>query len=862
MEKNSISKSECILENITKLPITIITRIFAYQSDNPISFLHIISKSKKMQLILYTLLSNINPNNQLSKKVNEYIFKYKLSQKIYLSLLEKTISNKIHRLPLTLPTYKDEPKTDYIKKVQESFAQLFDKYQSLKILCNDSTYWKKKNRWFLEKMSEKNVLYFNNCIFMVNNVEDIESIISLLYNNDYLNYKTTLTVNKVKDDKIKKIILEDEHINYYLEYPRSILFKSQFISQLLKLNINFYICSFDYKSQLNNITYQSINNDDKNKKIFLNRKKLSIDYNSLKGVNNIISNIRTNNNIINTDKNIIKNKKNNPMIINKSSISFKEINLYLKEYKNIDVDTIIFQNILIENSFFTSFFGIFSSNKNLDSNKNNNYNNEAKDNFNILKFSKNIFDKNKNKLMFNFEKDFFEVNINDKMSIINCSELINYIKNYKNLKYLYLFNFPLEDIKYIKNPFIEYIYINNFFNFENGIILTIDKINKRLPQLSKIKIKVSDFNKNKEFIFIKRNDTFLGNITLNLLDDNIEINYIEINSYNLPIIPKTIFSILKSFKGIHMFIFNFVIIKKYENEDGTEQIDFINDAIFEKINKIDINVLKYLSLENLMIYGYILNGIKSIKYYINGNNTYNNLISNENKSIFKLISNNINSFSESNYSLFFINEYFFVPFIEDIILKIRNNELQKFLYNCNNLLYILNLYNIDIMNTLYNIRNNHIKNISIFLIDNKYDFSDKNKNEFNLRYIYTNIPSLKSIKINLINHKLKFNKNIIPFICFKLYYENDNKNKNKLVVDFGHNDELFKNIKKKRFNKFIINNFEGYIIFIINDMKIIRTKYGKIIKPFNINDINDNIIKILIFIYILTLGIIFLINFL
>ena len=859
MEKNSIPKSECILENITKLPIIIITKIFAFQSDNPISFLYIISKSKKMQFILYTLLSNINPNNQLSKKVNEYIFKYKLSQKIYLSLLEKTISNKIHGLPLTLPTYKDEPKTDYVKTVQDSFIQLFDKYQSLKILCNDSTYWNKKNRWFLEKMSEKNAVYFNNCIFMVNNVEDIESIISLLYNNDYLNYKTTLTVNKIKDDKIKKIILEDEHMNYYLEYPRSILFKSQFISQLLKLNINFYICSFDYKSQLNNITYQSIDDDYKNKKIFLNRKKLSVDYNSLKSVNNIISNIKNNNNnTINTEKNNIKNKKNNPMIINKSSISFKEINLYLKEYQYIDADTIIFQNVLIENSFFTSFFGKFSSSKTIDYNKNNNYGNETKDNFNIFKFSKNIFDKNNNKLMFNFEKDFFEVNINDKMSIINCSELINYIKNNKNLKYLYLFNFPLEDIKYIKNPFIEYIYINNFFNFENGIILTIDNISKRLPQLSKIKIKVSDYNKNKEFIFIKRNETFLGNITLNLLDDNIQINNIEINAYNLPIIPKTIFSILKSFKGIHMFIFNFVIIKKYENEDGTEQIDFINDDIFEKINKIDINVFNYLSLENLMIYGHILNGIKSIKYYITRNNTYNNLISNENKSIFKLISNNINSFSESNYSLFFINEYFFVPFIEDVILKIRNNELQKFLYNCNTLLHILNLYNIDIMNTLYNIRNNHIKNISIFLIDNKCDFSDKNKNEFNLRYIYTNIPSLKSIKINLINHKLTFNKNILPLICFKLYYENDNKNKDKLVVDFGYNDVLFKNVKNKRFNKFIINNFEGYIIFKINDVKIIRTRYGKIIRPFNIN---DNFIKILIFIYILTLGIVFFINF-
>ena len=47
MENDKHLKSECILCQITKLPITIITEIFAYSSNLPISFIHIISKSKK-----------------------------------------------------------------------------------------------------------------------------------------------------------------------------------------------------------------------------------------------------------------------------------------------------------------------------------------------------------------------------------------------------------------------------------------------------------------------------------------------------------------------------------------------------------------------------------------------------------------------------------------------------------------------------------------------------------------------------------------------------------------------------------------------------------------------------------------------
>ena len=52
------------------------------------------------------------------------------------------------------------------------------------------------------------------------------------------------------------------------------------------------------------------------------------------------------------------------MTINKPNISFKEINSYLKEYKSLNIDSIIFQNILIENSFFNSIFGKFKSNNN------------------------------------------------------------------------------------------------------------------------------------------------------------------------------------------------------------------------------------------------------------------------------------------------------------------------------------------------------------------------------------------------------------------------------------------------------------------------------------------------------------------
>ena len=367
MENDKHLKSECILCQITKLPITIITEIFAYSSNLPISFIHIISKSKKMQEILFKILSRINSKNDLGQKTNEFIFKYKLSQKVYLALLESTISKKIANLPLTLPTLdeKEMNSNEYLTIIYNNFIDIYDKYQSLKVYCNDSIFNKKRNKWYLKKISEIKEEYFNNCVFIVYNIEDIEPIISLLYNNNYLNFKTTLIINKIKDDKMKKIIFEDEKINYNLCYTRAIIVKKQFILQLLKLNINIYVCSMENQKKLKNILFQGIN-DYKNKNIFLEKKRLTVDYSNFNNINKIISNFKNNNNIIN-------NKNNSPSImnINKQNISFKEINDCLKEFQYINAETIIFSNILIENSFLNSFFGKFKSNNSI--NYNNNY---------------------------------------------------------------------------------------------------------------------------------------------------------------------------------------------------------------------------------------------------------------------------------------------------------------------------------------------------------------------------------------------------------------------------------------------------------------------------------------------------------
>ena len=95
MEESSINNYECILQKITIMKISLITKIFAFSSNFPFRFLYIVSKSKKLREKIEETLSGIDlDNNYLSKETVNYINNYKCTQKIYLSIIEKTIEQK------------------------------------------------------------------------------------------------------------------------------------------------------------------------------------------------------------------------------------------------------------------------------------------------------------------------------------------------------------------------------------------------------------------------------------------------------------------------------------------------------------------------------------------------------------------------------------------------------------------------------------------------------------------------------------------------------------------------------------------------------------------------------------------------
>ena len=249
MEDNFDNNYECILQRLTTMKICLITDIFAFSSNFPIRFLYIVSKSKKLQKTIKEILANINvDNNIISKQTLIYYNKYILAQKIYLHIVEKNIEQKIVGIKFDFPALNTiegiDIKDKYVNIVYNNLKDcLYEKYNSLKIFCQDLKYKNKNNKWFFESISNKNNEYFNNCAFITNDIESIQMIIYLLYYYNYLNFKNFLKVKKIQKSDIIKIIFDDKNINYILEYPRSIVFNQQFIHQLLKSNINFYIYS-------------------------------------------------------------------------------------------------------------------------------------------------------------------------------------------------------------------------------------------------------------------------------------------------------------------------------------------------------------------------------------------------------------------------------------------------------------------------------------------------------------------------------------------------------------------------------------------------------------------------------------------
>ena len=208
-------------------------------------------------------------------------------------------------------------------------------------------------------------------------------------------------------------------------------------------------------------------------------------------------------------------------------------------------------------------------------------------------------------------------------------------------------------LKRITNPLIEFISIDNFFNFDKDIIFCCNNINQRLPKLKKINIKYSNYDNSKEIIFIKRNRINLKDVKLNLNNSTLIINS-DFDGNNL----NKIYSYINSFEGINKFNFEVNTIKICDNINNGISVDmFFNDNNNELVNNyiikdVDLNILKYINYDNLLIYGHILNGIKPIKYYIMKAKSNNNIFIDDldlvkDRSIFNLINKNINNFSEN-----------------------------------------------------------------------------------------------------------------------------------------------------------------------------------------------------------------------
>ena len=816
MEESSINNYECILQKITIMKISLITKIFAFSSNFPFRFLYIVSKSKKLREKIEETLSGIDlDNNYLSKETVNYINNYKCAQKIYLSIIEKTIEQKILGFKINFPDLNKIPninnKNKYENVVYNNLKEeLYEKYNSLKIYCSDLKYKNRNNKWFLEKISDKNNKYFNNCSFIINDILSIEILINLLYQNNYLNFKNSLKVKKIKENDPKKLILGDENIKYILEYPRAIIIKEKFIYQLLKSNIdNFYICSFENHKRLYSIIYQSKN--------YYNNNTLYIK----------------------------ANQKYMNLTINKPNISLNEINMYLKEYESINAETLEFNNFSIENSLYDYLFN--SSRYNMPNIIN--INNASSKNISIKKYNTDL-------LVLNFEKDFFEIDLNYKEQIFHCSELINYINCSKHIINLYLYNFPIIYLKKIINPLIEFISIDNFFNLENDIIFCSKEINRNLSKLKKIKIRYSNFLETKEMIYIKRNNFIIEDSKINLKNSILTINDNNVNNIN----SHKIYEYIESFVGIDKFNFEIGTIQLYNKANNEIRINmYLNDNNNELndniINEADINILKYLNFDNLLIYGHILNGIKPLCYYIINEKDNNKdfieefeLIKN-NTDILDIINKSNNNFSESNFSLILKEDYFFFPFVENLLLKISLKKLQKLLNNC---VYgqEINVYAIN-MDTFYNIKNEKLKKLNIYCIYYKYGFNDI---EYNLRYIYYNIPSLKCISINLDKTSIIFDKQILPLLCFKMKYKAFNNNiyfkKKILLLEFGDNKEIMNKMKD---NNIINVNTKNGVIFKFNNDEIFMINDKNIIHQLQVK---NKLLGILTFFYILTLFII------
>ena len=324
---------------------------YLFLNKNKIDLLKAFSKNNKIKNYFYNYLLFINKKTYKIFYDLFYLKGYKYLNKINFNILFKRNSNKsfINKKYLNILNTKINNKINFI----------INKKNLIVFFINNKNYYKvsklyliktKENYFFNFNISNSSYTYFYKDNLLNNNINNFKKyssltvkIINKKINTNILNFSKKFNINYYKFRNIKRIEIKKFTSNIYINFKPFLIEKNNFLIQL-----NF-VFNFNSNHILLFTSINKISNNVFNKLKLIKIKKMSINFNNYKIINNFIDKKKLNNKL-----SIFKGE-----VLNTYNFSFLYYYNYLKKNKNIKNINYIFdlKNYLKEKiSLFPEIF--------------------------------------------------------------------------------------------------------------------------------------------------------------------------------------------------------------------------------------------------------------------------------------------------------------------------------------------------------------------------------------------------------------------------------------------------------------------------------------------------------------------------
>lgn len=606
--KNKIIKKNKLFINYLTYQYNVINSLLGYQtllsSSLNENFFLLREFNLKKQFLYYFEIDLPNMSRKILKKKyilteNEEFYLYTTPFKIF-SILPLIITENQNKFFKTY--YKSTSLKNHLKGNLELINLINLNYNFIKSLF----IFKKKINFnlFNNNLNFYNIYYFNNNInYLIKLKNFIFFNNNILLNLKFYSYPDIHLKFFFKKNKIIKIFNNFKKINYFKFYIK----KFKILNKILnfKFKTKFKLFKFKFKKILNLVFYKTnkyIKIKKKNNKFYYKKKKF---------------------------KKIKFNEKNLKFITYKIFLNYKKFKKNLKKkkmYKNISIFKKLNQkyNFKIKNFklfkiklFKTKFKKIILrlKQKNLMFSFNNL---KLIKKFNFLYYFNRKNKINKIKNFFNYKKKKFNKLLFNNLNLKNKLIKLKKKKLVKNLNYIYLkfklilkFNNIILNLISIKNNINKFKFLKKYFKY---LYYFFFKFLKKI-KINKIIKNFFKFIKKKFFITIYLNyKQIILTIFLNLIV-NYFINLIELKKikkkkiFNI-IFKKKIIFLKKLVKNIQKSNILFNLLYKYFNLfyviNKIDKID-INKLILYNFNNIKLNYKKFIWLNEMNLYNFIIN---------------------------------------------------------------------------------------------------------------------------------------------------------------------------------------------------------------------------------------------------------------